>query len=47
MWVTFAEEVIKLSDPQPVPVSQMVQVMSPEADDFTAPGFLVRGVYVG
>ena len=47
VWVTTGEEVIDPYDPEPAPVSLMIQPVSPQNDGVSAPGFVVRGVNIG
>jgi len=47
VWVAGAWEEVEPMDPEPVPVSAMIEPMWPEKHGVTAPGYMVRGVHLG
>lgn len=47
VWLTVYSEPIEPAEPEPVPVSAMIEPMSPETHDVTAPGLIVKGIHIG
>lgn len=46
VWLTAGTERLPAIDPEPVPISQMIEPLTPETDGVNAPGFVVRGVHL-
>lgn len=44
IWLERLSEAITPSEPEPVPVAQMVRYMSPDSQDISSPGYLLVGV---
>jgi hypothetical protein len=46
VWVTFGDEYINPTDPEPTPAGVIIEPQTPEKDGVTAPGFLIRGLNI-
>ncbi|NYF15991.1 hypothetical protein HDC37_000805 [Microbacterium sp. AK009] len=46
VWVGRGSEELEAIDPEPVPVSAIIEPQIPGVDDVTAPGILIRGVHL-
>lgn len=46
VWLCAFDEEIQLTEPGPMPVGQLIRVLTPEANDVSCPGYLVVGLNV-
>jgi hypothetical protein len=46
VWLRAFDEEVQSTEPEPVPVGQLIRVLTPEANDVSCPGYLVVGVNV-
>ena len=46
VWLRAFDEEVQSTEPEPVPVGQLIRVLTPEANDVSCPGYLIVGVNV-
>jgi hypothetical protein len=46
VWLRAFDEMVQPVAPEPVPIGQLIRVLTPESNDVSCPGYLVVGVNV-